>query len=151
MAVICGAIVHMELFEHADLAALLDPSDPTRVLFAFLGRLPLAALLVPILLVTAFLSFVTTADGITDTMANISSAGISPDGGESGTGVKVAWGGLIALFCWIMTGLEGIRALSNLGGFPALFLCLAIAASALKVMADPDRYDAFAPPRHPEP
>ena len=151
MAVICGAIVHMELFEHADLAALLDASDPTRVLFAFLGRLPLAVLLVPILLVTAFLSFVTTADGITDTMANISSAGISPDEGESGTAVKIAWGGLIAVFCWIMTGLEGIRALSNLGGFPALFLCLAIAASALKVMADPDRYDVFAPRRPSEP
>lgn len=151
MAVICGAIVHMELFEHAELAALLDSSDPTRVLFAFLGRLPLAMLLVPILLVTAFLSFVTTADGITDTMANISSAGISPDEGESGTVVKIAWGGLIAVFCWIMTGLDGIRALSNLGGFPALFLCLAIAASALRVVADPDRYDAFAPPRHPEP
>jgi hypothetical protein len=50
-----------------------------------------------------------------------------------------------------MTGLEGIRALSNLGGFPALFLCLAIAASALKVMADPDRYDVFAPRRPSEP
>lgn len=151
MAVICGAIVHMELFEHAELAALLDASDPTRVLFAFLGRLPLAAALVPILLVTAFLSFVTTADGVTDTMANISSTGISADEGESGTGVKIAWGALIAVFCWIMTGLDGIRALSNLGGFPSLFLCLVIAASCLKVMADPGRYDRLSPSRHPAP
>ncbi|MBM4021805.1 MAG: BCCT family transporter [Planctomycetes bacterium] len=150
MAVICGAIVHMELFEHANLAALLDAGDPTRVLFAFLGRLPLASLLIPTLLVTAFLSFVTTADGITDTMANISSVGISPDGGEAGTAVKIAWGGLIAVFCWIMTGLEGIRALSNLGGLPALFLCLVIAAAAVKVMAAPPHADP-PPPRSPSP
>jgi len=153
MAVICGAIVHMELFEHAELAALLDDRDPTRVLFAFLERLPLAGLLVPALVVTAFLSFVTTADGITDTMANISSRGISPERSESGPGVKVAWGGLIAVFCWIMTGpgLGGIRALSNLGGLPALFLCLAIAAAGVKVLADPGRFDRLSPSRPPAP
>ena len=145
MGIICGAVVHMELFEQAGLGALLDRNDPTKVLFAFLGRLPLTDFLVPILLVTAFLSFVTTADGITDAMSNISSQGISPEDSESSTVVKIAWGLLIAVFCWIMTGLEGIRMLSHLGGFPALFLCLAIAASAIRVLSNPTRYDLLAP------
>jgi len=150
MAVICGAVVHAELVERAGLAALLDPADPTRVLFAFLGRLPAAGLLVPLLLVTAFLSFVTTADGITDTMAALSSAGIGAEKGESGPLVKLAWGLLIGLFCWVMTGLEGIRALSNLGGLPGLCLCLASAVAALRLVAA-GRYDAGSPPRPPTP
>ena len=149
MAIICGAVVHMELFEQAGLGALLDPADPTRVLFGFLGRLPLTDLLVPILLVTAFLSFVTTADGITDAMSNISSRGISPQHSESSRVVKIAWGLLIGLFCWVMTGLEGIRMLSNIGGFPALFLCLAIVASAIRVLANPARYDLLTAPPSP--
>ena len=33
--------------------------------------------------------------------------------------------------------------LSNLGGFPALFLCLGIGICALMVVANPARYDKF--------
>lgn len=146
MAIICGAVVHMELFEHAKLGALLDPNDPSRVLYAFLGRLPLTNFLVPALLITAFLSFVTTADGNTDAMSNISSEGISPEHTDSGMFAKIAWGLLMAVFCWIMVtnfGLDGIRMLSNLGGFPALFLCLAISICAIRVVANPARFDLF--------
>jgi len=146
MAIICGAVVHMELVEHAGLGALLDPSDPSRVLYAFLGRFPLTNFLVPMLLITAFLSFVTTADGNTDAMSNISSKGISPEHTESSMFVKIAWGLLMALFCWIMVtnfGLEGIRMLSNLGGFPALFLCLGISICAIRVIANPAKFDVF--------
>lgn len=148
MAVICGAVVHMELIEKAKLSELLllDPKDPSHVLYGFLGRLPLTGFLVPVLLITAFLSFVTTADGTTDAMSNISSQGISPEHSESPTFVKIAWGSLVAVFCWIMVtyfGLDGIRMLSNLGGFPALFLCLAIGICAVRVVANPARYDKF--------
>lgn len=146
MAVICGGVVHMEMNDHVGLAAQLDGNDPSKVLYAFLDQLPLGKILVPLLLVTAFMSFVTTADGSTDTMSNISSTGISPEYTESRMFVKIAWGGLMAVFCWIVVTsfkLEGIRMLSNLGGFPALFLCLGIAVSALKVVANPARYDTF--------
>jgi len=146
MAVICGGVVHMEMQDHVGLAAQLDGNDPSKVLYAFLDQLPLGKILVPLLLITAFLSFVTTADGNTDTMSNISSTGISPEHTESKRSVKIAWGALMAVFCWIVVTsfkLDGIRMLSNLGGFPALFLCLGIAVSALKVVANPARYDTF--------
>ena len=68
---------------------------------------------------------------------------------ESSRVVKIAWGLLIGLFCWVMTGLEGIRMLSNLGGFPALFLCLAVVASAIRVLANPARYDLLTAPPSP--
>jgi len=147
MAIICGAVVHMELFEEVpSLVPLLNPEDPSRVLYAFLGRFPFTFFLVPLLLITAFLSFVTTADGNTDAMSNISTKGISPEHSESGMFVKIAWGLLMAVFCWVMVtnfGLDGIRKLSYLGGFPALFLCLAISICAIRVVANPARFDLF--------
>ena len=156
MAVICGAVVHMEMFEKppVGLAATLDGNNPCAVLFAFLGHLPLGNILIPILLITAFLSFVTTADGNTDTMSNISSKGISPEHTESGMAVKIAWGTLMAAFCWIIvtySKLDGIRQLSNLGGFPAVFLCLGIGICALMVIANPARYDKFDKDHVPDP
>ena len=146
MAVICGAVVHMDMHEQVGLAGLLDDQDPCRVLFAFLNHLPFGKILIPLLLITAFLSFVTTADGNTDTMSNISSKGISPDHTESGMFVKIAWGSLVAVFCFIVVtrfGKGGVTMLANLGGFPALFLCLGVGISALMVMAHPARYDKF--------
>lgn len=156
MAVICGAVVHMEMIEtpHVGLAAQLDGNNPCAVLFAFLGHLPFGNYLIPVLLITAFLSFVTTADGNTDTMSNISSKGISPEHTESSMGVKIAWGSLMAAFCWIIVTyfkLDGIRKLSNLGGFPALFLCLGIGICALMVIANPARYDKFDKDHVPDP
>ena len=79
-------------------------------------------------------------------MSNISSKGISPEHTESSMFVKIAWGTLMAVFCWIMVTcfkLDGIKMLSNLGGFPALFLCLGISICALMVVANPARYDKF--------
>lgn len=155
MAVICGAVVHMDMIENVGLAAQLDGNDPSMVLYAFLGRLPFGQVLVPILIITAFLSFVTTADGNTDTMSNISSKGISPEHTESSMAVKIAWGTLMAVFCYIMltafNKLDGIKMLANLGGFPALFLCLGIGICALMVMAHPERYDTFAKDYAPDP
>src|SRR5207302_6429427 len=101
---------------------------------------------IPGLLITAFLSFVTTADGCTDTMSNISTRGISAEHIESSTFVKIAWGSMMGLLCYIIVTrfhLEGIRAVSTLGGFPSLFLCLAIGIGAIRVLANPARFDRF--------
>jgi choline-glycine betaine transporter len=146
MAVICGAVVHMDMIQHVDLAAKLDGTDPTKVLYAFLEHLGWAKLLVPVLLFTAFLSFVTTADGCTDTMSNISTRGISPEHAESSMFVKIAWGLLMGVLCFLVVTrfqLEGIRSMSTLGGFPALFLCLAIGVGAVRVMLNPAAFDMY--------
>ena len=146
MAIFCGAVVHMQLHEGIDLAALLDPSDPSRVLYAFLDRMPFTNILVTVLLITGFLSLVTTADGNTDAMSSISSAGISPQNPESSMFIKIAWGLVMGLLSWVMVTfarLDGIRMLSNLGGVPALFLCLGIGVCAIRVILNPARFDVF--------
>lgn len=151
MAVFCGIIVHTQMYQGGllqgqALSSLLDPNDPSKVLYALLGSLPFSDILVLILLVTGFLSFVTTADGNTDAMSNISSVGISPENPESSMPVKIAWGMAVAVLAWIMvsaSGLGGVRTLSTLGGVPSLFLCLGISYCAVRVMVNPSRYDLF--------
>jgi len=140
MAVFCSTIVHMELHEGAKLASL--PTE--NVLYAFLNRLPFTEILVPILLLTSFLSVVTTVDSNTNAMSSISSTGISPENPESSIAVKIVWGLVMGMISWVMVTfakLDGIRMLSNLGGLPGLFLCLAISICAIRVMMDPERFN----------
>ena len=104
--------------------------------------------------VTAFLSFVTAADSNTSAMGGLSSTGISPESPEPGILIKIVWGTTIGLLAWIMItftrtegvkddGLNGIRMLSNLGGLPALFLCIGATICAIMVAWNPKKYDTF--------
>ncbi len=146
MAIFCSATVHAELYEGANLAAVLEQGGTEGVLYAFMQRLPIAAALVPVLLVTAFLSFVTAADSNISAMSGISSTGISPESPEPSMVIKTTWGVTLGLVAWIMVTfarLDGIRMLSNLGGLPSLFLCLAISGCVIRVALDPARFDTF--------
>ncbi len=122
-------------------AILNQGGGASRVIFAILDQLPLAQLTSVVFFVTAFLSYVTAADSNTTAMSGISVVGTN----EPPLSVKVAWGGLIGLIAWIMIsfagegkdqGLEGIKILSNLGGFPALILMLFVAWGMVKLMLD---------------
>ncbi len=64
--------------------------------------------------------------------------------------VKIAWGSLIGLIAWIMVsfagegkdkGLEGVKILSNLGGFPALILMIFVAWGMVKLMLNPGKLE----------
>ena len=67
-------------------------------------------------------------------MAGISSSGISPEAPEGNPWLKVVWGVLVGLVAWIMisfsaSGVDGVKILSNLGGFPAAILQVFIVVS----------------------
>lgn len=54
------------------------------------------------------------------------------------------WGTAVGIIAWVMLSfakIDGIKILSNLGGIPALILCLAIVGSLLKVANNPAKYD----------
>jgi glycine betaine transporter len=60
--------------------------------------------------------------------------------------VKIAWGLVMGLLSWIMMvygRIDGIRMLSSMGGWLAMFLCLVIAICAIRVTANPARFDTF--------
>ena len=107
-----------------------------QVIFQLFQKLPLGAITSAFFLLIAFLSYVTAADSNTSAMSGISSQGISPESPEPALGIKVAWGGAIGLVAWIMVtyaSIDGVKMASNIGGFPALFLMIAVAIGVVRL------------------
>jgi choline-glycine betaine transporter len=120
------------------------------VSYAVLAALPGGTVMVTFYLLSAFVCFVTSADSNTTAMASISSRDVSLANPEGPTWVKIAWGILVGATAWIMVSfadVEGIRTLSNLGGFPAACLLVFVLLSLLKVSLSQSATD----PEHPSP
>lgn len=127
---------------NAPLYAVLKAKGVSQVIFEILNFLPFSKIVSVVFLVAAFLSYVTAADSNTTAMSGISSVTTS-ETHEPNLWMKVIWGVLIGTIAWVMisfsgnensTGLEGIKMLSNLGGLPALFLMLVVAAGMIKLI-----------------
>ena len=124
-----------------------DPTLGTEaVSYAVLKTFPFSFFVVLFYLVSAFICFVTSADSNTTAMACISSTGITPENPEANTWIKIAWGVTVGAVAWVMIsfagGVEGIKIISNLGGFPAAILVLLIIGSLYKVVANPQQYNS---------
>lgn len=83
---------------------------------------------------------------MTSSMGGMSTSGISPDSPEPSMAMKIFWGALLCTVSWVMlsfAGIDGIKMLSNLGGFPAMFLELAMAGCIILVAKNPKKFDTF--------
>jgi glycine betaine transporter len=59
MAIFCGAVVHLELFQRAGLVAILKSKGPENVMYAFVQDFALVRVLTPLFLLAAFIPFIT--------------------------------------------------------------------------------------------
>lgn len=129
-----------------DLLGALTNIGPEAVGFTIFRQLPISGLIIPFFLFIAFLAFVTAADSNTTAMGGISTACISPESPEPPTLIKVVWGLTVGIVAWVMlsfAGIDGIKMLSNLGGFPAMILELAVAIGLIMVVSNPRKFDTF--------
>ncbi len=126
-----------------DLIGTLQSGGPERLVYSVLATLPWAGVVIPAFLLTAFLSYVTSANSNMVAMAGMSSEGISPESPEPPSWLKLVWGitvGAISMCLLCLSGLDGVRALSYLGGAPALFYVLAVSFSLLKLCWRPEKF-----------
>ena len=145
-AVFGGTAIHMQLYQGKDLVGVCQSAGTESVIYSMMSYFPLARILIPAFVFTAFLSFVTCADSATTAMAGISSTGISPGSPEPGIFIKVVWGTLTGVVAWIVISkgsYEGIREISSVGGLPAMLLCLMCGVALIKVALNPKKYDEF--------
>lgn len=120
----------------AGLGGLVDGQQYESVSYAVLRSLPAGGAMIVFYLLSAFVCFVTSADSNTTAMAGISSRNVSLEHPEGSLATKVAWGLLVGLVAWTMitfANVDGIRYLSNLGGFPAALLVLLMLASLVVI------------------
>ncbi|NQY41213.1 MAG: BCCT family transporter [Henriciella sp.] len=140
----------IDLSQGGVLKETLDANGPESVMFRALGELPMSALMIPVLLLLSFISYVTAADSNTEAISQIckthTHAMNEVDETEpSAPRLKILWVILLCLLAWIMvafSGIDGVRMLSNVGGLPALFVVLGLQACLLRMMLQSEALNA---------
>lgn len=124
----------------------LQKSGTESVVYKVFEQLPLAIIIIPFYLFIVFISFVTAADSNTNAMSGLCVRGITVDNQESPSWLKICWGVTLGVLTWVLisfAGIDGIKAASNLGGFPIMFIIIIFIIGLLKVCRNPKKYDTF--------
>lgn len=119
-------------------------SGTESVVYAVFDQLPLAIVVILFYLFIVFISIVTGSDSNTNAMAGLCTHGITPDQEEAPAWLKIVWGVTIGVMTWLLisfAGIDGIKAASNLGGFPNMFLMILMIVGLLKISMNPQKYD----------
>lgn len=126
MTIFSGTILSFDMNDPGALKVVLDTKGAEAMVYAFLDRLPLSAVVAAIFMFTVFISYVAGADANTEAMACLCEGKSANDPTPSSASLKVVWGALICVVSWVMIsfagGIDGIKILGNLGGLPALLI-----------------------------
>jgi glycine betaine transporter len=145
MSIFGGGAIFSQL-HGVPIAEAVMKQGPEAAVYLFFSKYPLAFIIIPVFIFTAFLSYVTGADAMTSSMGGMSTTGISPESPEPSMVMKIFWGVLLGVVSWVMlsfAGIDGVKMLSNLGGFPSMFLELAMGYCIIKVAKNPKKFDTF--------
>jgi len=137
MMIFGGTSLHLDYFSSGSpIYEVLQNEGIENVVFTIFAALPFSEIVSAIFLIIVFLSFVTASDSNTSAMSGLSATGISPDSPEPSLWIKVIWGmtiGAVALIMITNSGIDGVKMVSNLGGFPALFFMILAAFALVKL------------------
>ncbi|WP_207655725.1 BCCT family transporter [Vallitalea okinawensis] len=144
MTILSGTTINFQLTGKVDVIAKMNEQGSAAAAYAVLSELPLSGLIIGIYLIAVMISFITATDSTTNAMASICTSGIKDGSQEAPLLIKVVWGiiiGAVSLIFIATLGIDGIKMLSYLGGFPALFLGVLSIVSLLLMMKKSDKYD----------
>lgn len=140
-----GTSIHMQLFQNIGLAEIINEQGVEAAMFAFLGYLPLAKIIIPIFFVTIVLSFVTAADSMTSTVSLISTSEETENQEAPGV-IKIAWGIVMGLIAWLVVSfakIDGIKMVATVAGIPAAFLVVVQVFSVWKMVKNHKEGEVF--------
>lgn len=146
MTVLGGTAINFQMTGRVDLLTIMNEQGSAAAGFAVLGELPFSKVLIFIYLVAIFVSFITATDSTTNAMSSLSTTGITDGASEAPVYIKIIWGatvGLVSLIFITTLGIDGIKMLSYLGGFPALFLGILSVVSLFLIMGNPNKFDTW--------
>lgn len=138
-----GCSVYFET-HGANLIKIVESSGIASATYAVLKKLPLSAIISPVFLATAFISYITSADSNTNVVAGLCTEGLDAEDSESPVWLKVVWGisiGALSLIMLTTYGTDGIKNLATIGGFPTAFLMIFLIVAFCRIMKNPARYD----------
>ncbi len=119
------------------LSRVLEAGGPESVAYALFEQLPWVSLTAVLFLVLIFLSYVTAADSNVSAMSALCVKDIRPDSAEAPIAIKLTWATVIGVTSWTLVsfaGMDGIRLISTLGGFPAMLIFILAAVGLLRLV-----------------
>ncbi len=120
--------VNMDLMGYATLNDYMGAFGYESVMLKVLEAFPLFSLTKPIMLIIVSLSFVTLADSMTSTVS-LMTIKRNEDVKEAPSIIKLSWGllmGCTSIVFVLNGGLDGIKVVKTIAGFPILFVEIAI-------------------------
>ncbi len=148
MGIFSNLALNFQLTGRVDLVEVLNTQGAEGVGYAVLQQFPLGQVLIAFFFFISIISLITAMDSTTSSIAAVSTSGISPDNQESPMYMKILWGITLAAISLIMltvSGIDAIKMLSNLGGFPAILLEMGSIACLFMIVSNVARYDRFNP------
>lgn len=137
MIIFSGASLGLDMSGDGSLFTVLNEEGEENIMFMILGDLPYGYWISLLALLMIFISYVTAADSNISAMSAITTSGISPENPEAPILMKIVWGSLVGLIAWVMitsAGVDGIRMLCVLGGFPALFILILVGLGLIRTV-----------------
>ncbi|MEM6396498.1 MAG: BCCT family transporter [Bacteroidota bacterium] len=125
MVIFGGSAIELDAASGGALQANLSENGPESIIYQLFDTLPATELVTGLFVLLVFLSYVTAADSNISAMGAISVKGINPERPEAPLRIRLVWGVVIGTVSWVMisfAGIDGIRLISVVGGFPAMIL-----------------------------
>jgi choline-glycine betaine transporter len=142
-----GTAVYFQWSGAVDVWAGIHDFGMESMVYLLLEQFPFSQMLMGLFVVTIVFSFATMTDSLVATLAIISTKGVRV-GEEPPRRLKVLWGvviGLIAYVLCICGGIEPVRGLISLAGFPMMLftfaMCVALVKDGIYLLGKPDWLD----------
>ena len=142
-----GTAVYYQWSGLVDVWAGINNSGIESMVYIILSQFPYSKVLMGIFVVTIVFSFATMADSLVATLAIISTKGARADE-EPPAKLKIALGvviGLVAYVLCVAGGIEPVRGLISLAGFPMMIftflMCVSLVKNGIYLLGKPDWLD----------
>ena len=144
----CGVFsnlaINYQLSGKLNLIHILETEGAEGVIYSIFRDMPGSTLIILLFFAALMFSMITAMDSTTNSIAALSTSGISPKDQEAPVFLKVMWGVLFAVLSYIMltiSGIDGIKLVSNLGGLPNIFILLGGVFCVFVISSDVNRYN----------
>ncbi len=126
MSIFSGSSLYVAKMQGEEAAyTSLQINGSESVIYNMLSQLPSSEWMIALFLFTVLISYSTAADSNTTSLSQISAESSIDSLSQTSSSIKILWGLLIGILSGIMiiyTGVDGVRILSVIGGFPVVIM-----------------------------
>lgn len=131
-----GFALDLQMVQNIDILGYMNENGTESLMLKVFEYMPFVDIIRPLMIVTICLSFITLADSMTSTVSLMSMKD-NKNVDEAPLRIKIFWGllmGLTSITFVLNGGLEGIKVVKTIAGFPILFLQIIMLAGVIRYL-----------------